>query len=76
LIEVQLDSLFRQIFPCSGEASSLLAAPWELARNMMKLLRKLTLATPDGNRIRRISLIISLFAGKCAPRPRSGSPRR
>jgi hypothetical protein len=66
LIDVRFDSLFRRIFRCYGRMNSLFGRPRELVRNAVKLLRKPTSGTAKWRPNPQISLITSLFAGKCA----------
>jgi hypothetical protein len=67
---IELDSLFRPLFPCYGETDSLFGRARELVRNVVKLLRNPTIGTAKWRPNRQFSLIITLFAGK-SHRPRA-----
>jgi hypothetical protein len=70
---IELDSLFRLLFPCCGKTNSLFGRARELVRNVVKLLGNPTIGTTPWRPNPQVSLIISLFAGKCGlPAPPAG----
>jgi hypothetical protein len=62
---IEFDSLFRPLFPRSDEPNSLFDRLRELVRNAMKLLRNPAFGKAPWRPNPQVSLIISLFGGKC-----------
>ena len=61
----RMNSLFGPRIPCSGNEKSLFGVRWELAHNVLQLLRELTLRIAETAEKLRISLLFSLLSGNC-----------